>query len=106
MAQSEGAVTVVLDTNLTPALISEGYAREIVSKVQTMRKDFGLDVIDRIHVTYQATDAVKEAAQAFAPMIMQAVLATTLTDAPAADGAFIRELDLNGEQATLAITKA
>ena len=55
MAESEGDLTVVLDTNLTPELIEEGFVREVISKIQTMRKEAGYEVTDRITVTC-ATD--------------------------------------------------
>ena len=55
-AQTEGEVTVVVDCNLTPELIAEGYQREMVSKLQNMRKDAGFEVSDRIEVTYEAGD--------------------------------------------------
>ena len=50
MAESEGEMTVVLDTNLTPELIEEGFVREVISKIQTMRKEAGYEVTDRIAV--------------------------------------------------------
>ena len=48
VAESDGELTVVIDTNLTPELIEEGFVREVVSKLQTMRKEAGFDVVDRI----------------------------------------------------------
>ena len=106
MAQSDGGVTVALDTNLTPALVSEGFARELISKVQAMRKDAGFDVVDRILLTYQATAPVAQAVDTFRAMIEKAVLALSVDDAPASDGAFVKELDLNGEKAVVGIKKA
>ncbi len=105
-SQVDGALTVVLDTNLTPDLIDEGYAREMISKVQAMRKEAGLDVTDRISVTVETTDKVKNAIEHFSEMVRKAVLAVTLTFAPASDAAFVRENDLNGEKATIGIEKA
>ena len=52
---SDGDVTVVLDTNLTPELLEEGFVREIISKIQTMRKEAGFEVMDRIHVSCRRT---------------------------------------------------
>ncbi len=105
-SQVDGALTVVLDTNLTPDLIDEGYAREMISKVQAMRKEAGLDVTDRISVTVETTDKAKNAIEHFSEMVRKAVLAVTLTFAPASDAAFVRENDLNGEKATIGIEKA
>ncbi len=63
-AQTERELTVVLDCNLTPELIDEGYQREIISKVQTMRKDAGFDVSDRIAIRYAADAEVARAIEA------------------------------------------
>ena len=60
VSDSDGGVTVVLDTNLTPELIEEGMVREIISKLQTMRKEADFEVTDRIHVTYSGSDKVGE----------------------------------------------
>ncbi len=105
-SQVDGALTVVLDTNLTPELIDEGYAREMISKVQAMRKEAGFDVTDRIHVTVETSAKAQNAITHFTDMVQKAVLATSLTFAPTADAAFVRENDLNGEKATIGITKA
>ena len=58
VAESERDLTVVLDTNLDEALIEEGFVREVISKLQTMRKEAGFDVVDRITVTYTASEAL------------------------------------------------
>ncbi len=104
MAQEERGVTVALDTNLTPALIDEGFARELVSKLQTMRKDAGLDVTDRIAVTVQCGERLAAALEKGREYIAAAVLADTLTLSDAT-GDFVKEWDINGETATLGITK-
>ncbi|NLO85007.1 MAG: isoleucine--tRNA ligase [Clostridiales bacterium] len=103
-AQIDGDVTVVLDCNLTPALIIEGYQREVVSKLQTMRKESGFEVSDRIHVTYETDDELASAIEAGRDFIMQSVLATVLErKAASSDG---KQWDLNGKKAVLSITKA
>ena len=106
MAQADGGVTVVLDTNLTPALISEGYAREMISKIQTMRKDADFDVTDRILVRLEAGEALQRAVEENREMILSAVLALDLSFAPAGDTFIAQAWDLNGQRATLAIRKA
>jgi isoleucyl-tRNA synthetase len=58
VTESDNEVTVVLDTNLTPELIAEGFVRELISKVQTMRKEAGFEVMDKIHISYQAGEAI------------------------------------------------
>ena len=58
VTESDNEVTVVLDTNLTPELVAEGFVRELISKVQTMRKEAGFEVMDKIHISYQAGEAI------------------------------------------------
>ena len=52
VSEDDNGITVVLDTNLTEELLKEGFVREIISKIQTMRKEAGFEVMDQIHVTY------------------------------------------------------
>ena len=105
-SQVNGSLTVVLDTTLTDQLVQEGYAREVISKLQSMRKDFGLDVTDRIHVYCTGSEKVLNALNVYGDMVKAGVLAhsLTLTDAP--DGAYRQDWDINGEGAMLAIVKA
>ena len=105
-AQVERSLTVVLDCNLTPELIEEGYQREVVSKLQTMRKEADFDVSDRITVRYQADDELAAAIEKGRGFIMQQTLATSLERADAQDGEARREWDINGKTAALAIVKA
>ena len=105
-AQTEGDVTVVLDCNLTPELIREGYQREVVSKLQTMRKEADFEVSDRIHVTYQGGEELCAAIEAGRGFIMQSVLATRLDSAPAPQDAQVKTWDINGLEATLSVKRA
>ncbi len=105
-AQMEGEVTVVVDCNLTPELIAEGYQREMISKLQNMRKDAGFEVSDRIEVTYEAGDELAAAIEAGRDFIMQSVLATTFARGAAPEGAVSQEWDLNGKKAVLSVRKA
>ena len=105
MAMEDKGVTVVLDTNLTEDLIREGYAREVVSKLQTMRKDAGFEVTDRIHVTYEGDDELAAAVEAFGEMITRTTLALSLKRGDAEDGAVSREWDINGKKAVLSVRK-
>jgi isoleucyl-tRNA synthetase len=99
---SAGAVTVALDTQLNPALVAEGYARECVSVLQQARKDIGLEVSDRIRVAWQASDpAVAAALEGHAAYIAGEVLATAFTR-----GTGDRQADLNGQAIAYAIAKA
>ena len=96
-------VTVVLDTALTDALIAEGYAREVVSKLQNMRKDAGFEVTDRIAVWYTCGDKLAAAIAEGAEMIKAGTLAAELTRGEAPKGAVKAEWSINGEKATLAV---
>ena len=105
VAQTDGTVTVVLDTNLTGDLIREGYVREIVSKVQTMRKDSGFDVTDRIHIAVECGETLKNAIDKGKEDILRATLAIDVADA-AAEGVEWKDWNINGEEAKLAVWKA
>ena len=106
VAQEDKGVTVVLDTNLTDALINEGYAREVVSKLQNMRKDAGFEVTDRIDVRYTCGDKLAAAVEAGRDMIMRGTLALTLERAEADESFVSADWNINGEDATLAVRVA
>ncbi|MBR4428352.1 MAG: class I tRNA ligase family protein, partial [Clostridia bacterium] len=103
VAQSDAAYTVVLDTNLTEELINEGYIRELISKAQQLRKDAGFEVTDRICLSIQTTDALQKVFDNGRDVIMKAVLATSLTLGEAADGAYVKEVNLNGVNAAVGV---
>ena len=102
---SEGDLVVALDTNLTPELVSEGLARELVNRIQNLRKDTGLDVADRITLTLSAAPALLAAAEAHRDFIQSETLCTTLTLQPLPDNP-TSPLDINGHQALLSLQKA
>ena len=79
IAQSEGSLTVGLDTNLDADLINEGLARELVNRLQKMRKDAGFEVTDRIQVVYQTDDTLNQAIESKKEYIQDEVLASSLT---------------------------
>ena len=101
----ERGLTVALSTVLTPELVREGYAREIISKLQTMRKDAGFEVTDRIAVSFDSGLAVTEAVEAFRDMVMEVVLALSLEKGEALAGGYTQEWDINGEKAVLSVKK-
>ncbi len=104
---TERDVTVALDTNLTDALIAEGYAREIISKLQTMRKEAGFEVTDRILVTVRTDDEnLSQVVTGSADTIKKGVLALTVTLGPAPDGAYVKAWNINGVDAELSVRKA
>jgi isoleucyl-tRNA synthetase len=104
-ALSDHGVTVVLDTNLTPELSKEGYAREVISKLQTMRKEAGLEVTDRIQVLYECEEVLSGAICRHAPQISAATLALSIVRKQAGADWFAKEWDINGLHAVLAIKK-
>ena len=103
VSDSDHGITVVLDTNLTPELLEEGFVREIISKVQTMRKDAGFEVMDHIRVSMQDNDKVQKVIQDNEAQIKSEVLA----DKVSYDGAkgFVKEWSINGEKVTLGVEK-
>jgi len=104
-AEDKG-VTVVLDTNVPEELIREGYAREVISKVQTMRKDAGFEVTDRISLYYEADEELSAALETYGDMIRRTTLATSMQAGKAPEGAVIQQWDINGKKAELGIIKA
>ena len=103
VSDTDRGITVVLDTNLTPELLEEGFVREIISKVQTMRKDAGFEVMDHIRVSMQDNDKVQQVISSNEAQIKSEVLA----DEVAYDGAkgFTKEWSINGEKVTLGVEK-
>ncbi len=100
-------VTVALDTRLDEALIAEGFAREVVSKLQTMRKEAGFEVTDRILVTVKTEDEKLAAIVAEnAESIKAGVLALDVALGEAAEGAYTKDWSINGVAATLSVRKA
>ena len=102
VAANSQKITIALDTTLTDELLLEGIAREIVNKINTMRRDKHLDVVDRIHVKMKATDRVKQCFAVFGDSIKNEILALTV-DFGDYKG---EELDLNGELTIIQIEKA
>jgi isoleucyl-tRNA synthetase len=98
-------MTVVIDTNLTPALIEKGFVREVISKLQTMRKEAGFDVVDRIQITYNTTDVLAEVIAKNADEIAAATLATAIANADAPEGAYVKDWNINGEKAVLSVVR-
>ncbi|MCL2373556.1 MAG: isoleucine--tRNA ligase [Defluviitaleaceae bacterium] len=103
---SDKGVTVVLDTTLTPELIEEGNRRELVSKWQSMRRDAGFDVTDRINAGYSHNAILSAVIENNANAIATELLADSLTQAEAPSGAFAKEWDINGEKIEMWVIKA
>ncbi len=104
VAESDGPVTVALDTNLTPELIEEGFVREIISKIQTMRKDAGFEVTDHITFSYGTNEKIAALATAHADEIMAETLCDAV-QAEAGEGFYVKDWDINGEKATFGVKR-
>lgn len=93
----------MLDTTLTPELIEEGFVREIVSKLQSMRKDAGFEVMDHIVIYCNGSDKIKEILCNNKESISEDTLANDIV-ADSIDG-YSAEWDINGEAVTLGVKK-
>ena len=104
MAQSDRGYTVVLDTQLSPELIEEGFVREIISKLQTMRKEAGFEVQDYINVYYSNNARIGEIITNNTAEIMGDVLATSVGEHNGEDG-YKKDWKVNGEDVTLVVNR-
>ena len=103
VTEADSAVTVVLDANLTPELVEEGFVRELVSKIQTMRKEAGFEVMDHITVYEQGNENISRIFKGHADEIKSEVLAEEIVSGQT-DG-YTKEWNINGEQVTLGVKK-
>ena len=103
VSQTEHDLSVVLDTNLTDALIEEGFVRELVSKVQTMRKEAGFEVTDHIALTYAGSPRIAEIFASHGADIASDTLADSIA-AGEAKG-YAKEWDVNGEHVALGVER-
>ena len=103
VTEADSDFTVVLDTNLTEELLEEGFIREIISKVQSMRKEAGFEVMDQITISYEANEKVKELISKNESTVMNDVLATGIVAGEAAG--FTKDWNINGEKVTLGVKK-
>ena len=110
VTEGDNTVTVVLDTNLTPELVEEGFVREIISKIQTMRKEAGFEVMDKISIYYHADEKVADIFNKYGNDIMGDVLGTeVVAEADSFDsgenGIYCKEWNINGEKVLLGVKK-
>ena len=103
VSQEDRGVTVVLDTNLTPELLEEGFVREIISKVQTMRKEAGFEVTDHIVLSGEGNEKIAQIVSDHTAEIQNDVLADEIAF-DAARG-YTKEWKINGEKVTLGVEK-
>ncbi len=103
VTESDGDTSVVLDTNLTEELLEEGFVREIISKVQTMRKEAGFEVMDKIRIFVKDNDKIMNLMSSHAEEIKSEVLAQDIALGEM-DG-YTKEWSINKEQVTLGVSK-
>lgn len=101
---SENNIIVALDTHITPELLEEGFVREIISKLQTMRKEAGFMVMDRINVCVSGNGKIYGIMKNNSAEIRENVLADSITDSVCDDG-YTKAWDINGEQVTFTVKK-
>ncbi len=100
---SDRGITVAIDTRLTPGLIEEGFVREIVSKLQTMRKEAGFEVMDTITVYVSSNERVRQVLEKNRDAVLADVMATALRGGES--GGYAKEWNINGETVTLGVEK-
>ena len=100
---NDNGITVVLDTNLSPELLEEGFVREIISKVQTMRKEADFEVMDNIAITYEGSEKAEAVFATHAQEIGAETLAVSVEKkAPAG---YVKEWKINGEAVTMGVER-
>ena len=103
VSEQDGEITVVLDTKLTPELIEEGFVRELISKIQTMRKEAGFEVTDKIAIYVSDNERIDGIFKSNTDIIKSEVLAVDIVSG--STGGYIKEWNINGETATLGVEK-
>ncbi|WP_394919806.1 isoleucine--tRNA ligase [uncultured Robinsoniella sp.] len=103
VSEQDNEITVVLDTNLTPELIEEGFVRELISKVQTMRKEAGFEVTDRVVVYAKDNQKIEKILEEHREEIKSEVLADDIVTGSA--NGYVKEWNINGETVTMGVEK-
>lgn len=103
VSEGDNGITVVLDTNLTPELLAEGFVRELISKIQTMRKEAGFEVVDHIRVYSKDNEKIESILKAHENDVKNEVLADDIILNEVAG--YVKEWNINGENVTLGVEK-
>jgi isoleucyl-tRNA synthetase len=103
--QAEGGVVVALDTHLSPGLLAEGRARQVVRHIQTLRKDAGFELSDRIETEYRAEGDAAQAITAWTDYIKAETLSVTLQASEAPSGEKSELFKLDGQTVTVAVKR-
>ncbi len=102
--QSDGSLTVGLDTHLTPELIDEGFAREFINRVQNLRKEAGFEVVERIRIAFDGSDTLKKAVSNQKAYILNETLSTEILTTYA-HGEFAKEVEINDEKVQISVQR-
>jgi isoleucyl-tRNA synthetase len=105
IVESEGRITVAIDSELTSELIAEGLAREFVNRIQNMRKDAGFEVTDKIHITYSGSEKLVDAVQSFNMYISLETLAEKIELNSKLNGGFKQDWKIGEQYCTIQIGK-
>ncbi len=105
-SNTDGEMTIVIETTLTPELIEEGYFREIISKISSMRKEADFEVTDHIFITYEGNDKMNAIMEKYKDNFKDEVLCDKLTMGKPNGKGYSKELDINGETLVLVVEKA
>ena len=103
ISEGDNSITVVLDTNLTPELVEEGFVREIISKIQTMRKEAGFEVMNHINVFQDENEVIAGILKKYTDEIKGEVLADNIMLGQT--GGYAKEWNINGEKVMLGVEK-
>ncbi|MCI8293606.1 MAG: isoleucine--tRNA ligase [Hespellia sp.] len=103
VSEDDNGITLVLDTNLTEELLEEGFVRELISKIQTMRKEAGFEVTDKICVTYQGSQKAENIFEKQQSLIGSEVLANRLQKVT--PEGYVKEWNINGEKVTMGVAR-
>ena len=106
LVASEGKLTVALDITITEELKREGVARELVNRIQNIRKESGFEVTDKISVEIESNELTAPAVESFAQYIAQQTLAVDVKVAEAPQGSFVVDSDIDEVATKIAVTKA
>ena len=102
VVETEGPISVILDTTLSKALVEEGFVRELISKIQTMRKEAGFEVMDHIRLAVTGNERLAGVIERNADEIKAEVLADEISEELSG---YTKDWDINGEKATLSVQK-
>jgi isoleucyl-tRNA synthetase len=103
--EADGPVTVALDVQLNDELVDEGFAREMVNKIQNMRKSSGLDVTDNIEIRVRTSPRLEKAAGRYGEFICRETLAKNIEFVDDGDLKETKDWDINGEKAAIQVVK-